>query len=347
MTAVGSARVAARTMTATDATRTPASTGHDGERASSLRRGAPLVVIMGPTGTGKTQVAVEVCTRIGGEIVGADSVQVYRGLDAGSSKPTPDELSGIRHHLIDVVEPDEPLDAATFARLADVAIDGILARGAVPVVVGGTGLWLRALLRGLVEVPPVDPALRASIEREWDATGADAMHRRLAAVDARTASQVHAHDRVRVVRALEVHAQTGAALGELRHAHGLGGPRYDAFGVFVDLEVAHWRERIAARTRGMLARGWIDEVRALVTRFPALPRPLGSVGYREVVAHVQHGTPRAALDSAITSATYRYGRRQRTWFRSDPAVALRTTPDGCLAPPVFAQIEAHARRVVG
>lgn len=305
-----------------------------------------LVVLMGPTGVGKTRVAVEICRRIGGEIVGADSVQVVRGFNAGSSKPDASELHGVRHHLIDILEPDAAIDAAGFAAHADQAIAEIRARGAVPVVVGGTGLWLRAVLRGLVQVPAVDPALRAALEHQWDREGAEAMHRRLAAVDARTALRVHAHDRVRVVRALEVHAQTGAALGELRAAHRLGAPRHRTLALLLDIELPHWRERIAARTRAMLARGWVEEVRGLVERHGETPRALRSVGYRQVLEHVVRGAPRDALETLITRATHGYGRRQRTWFKTDPDVSLRVTPDQCLRPPVLDRIEAHVRRVV-
>ena len=305
-----------------------------------------LLVLMGPTGVGKTRVAVEICQRFGGEIVGADSVQVYRGFNAGSSKPVASELRGVRHHLIDVLEPDAAIDAVGFAARADAAIDDIRARGAVPVIVGGTGLWLRALLRGLVDVPAVDPALRAALEREWDRQGPDAMHRRLAAVDARTALRVHAHDRLRVVRALEVHAQTGVALGDLRAAHRRGEPLHRTLALVLDIDLPHWRERIAARTRAMLARGWVDEVRGLVERYGQTPRALGSVGYRQVLEHVVRGAPAATLETLITRATHGYGRRQRTWFKSDPDVSLRVTPDECLRPPVLDRIEAHVRRVV-
>jgi tRNA dimethylallyltransferase len=304
----------------------------------------PLVVLTGPTGVGKTRIAVDLAERLGGEIVGADSVQVYRGFDAGSSKPSLEELRGIRHHLIDILEPDAPIDAAGFAARADAAIQDAHARGAVPIVVGGTGLWLRALLRGLVEVPAVDPALRAALERQWDLEGADAMHRRLVAVDPRTAARVHAHDRLRVVRALEVHAQTGTALGELRARHRLGAHRYRALGVFVDIEPAHWRERVAARTRAMLARGWIDEVHALLDRYGQTPRALRSVGYRQVTDHVVRGAPRDTLEAAITRATFGYGRRQRTWGKADPDVSVRVAPEACLRSPLLDRIEEHARR---
>ncbi len=303
-----------------------------------------VLALVGPTGVGKTRVAVEVCRRLGGEIVGVDSVQVYRGFNAGSSKPSADELGGVRHHLIDILDPDERIDAASFAARADAAIREIRARGALPVLVGGTGLWCRALLRGLVDAPPVDPALRSALEREWDALGAEAMHRRLAEVDPRTAQQVHAHDRLRVVRALEVHAQTGLALGSLREAHRSGSPRYRTLGLFLDLERVHWREFIGARTRAMLARGWIEEVRGIVARHGESSRALRSVGYRQIAQHLGDGIALADLEASITRATLDYGRRQRVWFRRDPDVDERMTPDEVLGPTGVRRIEQWLQR---
>jgi tRNA dimethylallyltransferase len=154
------------------------------------RNQTTIVVLAGPTGVGKTRVAIELCKRFGGEIVGADSVQVYRGFDIGSSKPSGEDLAGISHHLLDILSPEQPIDAARFAALADAAIDEIVARGRVPFVVGGTGLWLRALLRGLLQLPAVDSALRARLEQQWHQLGASELHRRLHEVDPRTASVV-------------------------------------------------------------------------------------------------------------------------------------------------------------
>ncbi|MBC7171604.1 MAG: tRNA (adenosine(37)-N6)-dimethylallyltransferase MiaA, partial [Polyangiaceae bacterium] len=192
------------------------------------------IVIAGPTASGKTAAGLWIARHLGGELVGADSVQVYRGFDIGSAKPTEEELSGVAHHLIDIVDPDEEVDAQRYAELADAAIADIEARGRVPIVVGGTGLWIRALLRGLVSVPPVDRELRARIEAEVDQEGSPAMHARLAAVDPRAAAGIHPNDRLRIVRALEVFEQTGTPMGELRHAHALGAPRYDALFVVLD-----------------------------------------------------------------------------------------------------------------
>ena len=302
-----------------------------------------IVVLSGATGVGKTRRAIELCRSIGGEIIGADSVQVYRGFDIGSCKPGAEELGGIAHHLLDVVEPTEPIDAARFAALADRAIADIAARGRVPVVVGGTGLWLRALLRGLVEVPAVDADLRARLEHEWRTLGAQAMHQRLRQVDPRTAERVHASDMLRVVRALEVHAQTGHALGELRDRHALGAPRHRALMIVLDLALPRWRAAIAARAHEMLARGFAEEVRRLVERYGAELKPLRSVGYRQVVRGLAAGSSAEEMEREVVRATRLYGKRQRNWFRTDPSVDMRVDAGALLEPEARARIDNHLR----
>ena len=290
----------------------------------------PLLVVSGPTGVGKTQVALELARRLDGELVGADSVQVYRGFDIGASKPSPEQLGGIPHHLIDVREPEEVLDAAGYAALADEAIRGICARGRLPIVVGGTGLWLRALLRGLVALPPVDRALRARLEAEWDEAGGVAAHARLSAVDPISAARIHPNDKLRVVRALEVYQQTGQPLGTARSTHALGQARYRDRTFVLDLEPALYREQVRARTRAMLQAGLKDEVERLLAKHGPHVRALQSVGYKQMLAHLREGLPESELERAIERATLLYARRQRTWWKSEPGVYARLTPQALL-----------------
>lgn len=287
----------------------------------------PILVVAGPTATGKTGAAVEAALHLGGELIGADSVQVYRGFDIGSAKPTAEELRGVPHHLVDVLDPDEPIDAVAYARLADEAIADVAGRGLLPIVVGGTGLWLRALVRGLVDVPPVDAELRARLEAEADEVGSPALHARLAVVDPRAAEAIHPNDRVRVVRALEVWEQTGRPMGELRAAHALGAPRYPTLFVALDLPPDVLARRIETRTRAMIDAGWADEVRRLLARWGPDVRPFGSVGYREMLEHVRDGVPIEETGRRIVRSTRTYARRQRTWLRNEPGIALRTTAD--------------------
>lgn len=289
--------------------------------------GGPLLVLTGPTASGKTETAVALARWLDGELIGADSVQVYRGFDIGASKPTAEELGGVRHHLLDVREPDQPLDAAEFAALADVAIADVRARGKQPIVVGGSGLWLRALLRGLVALPKVDPALRASLHAEAEALGTPALHARLTGVDPQAAAEIHPNDQVRIVRALEVYAQTGRPLGELRASHALGAPRYRALRVILDWPQEELNRRIDARTEAMFAAGLVDEARALLARHGPSPRAFGAVGYREVLAHLCADVPLDETMAAVARATRIYARRQRTWLKNEPGARWAVHPE--------------------
>jgi tRNA dimethylallyltransferase len=287
-----------------------------------------LIVLTGPTATGKTAAAIALAKRFDGELVGADSVQVHRGFDIGSGKADARELDGVPHHLIDIVEPDDELDAAQYAALADTAIESITARGKRPIVVGGTPLWLRALLRGLMPLPPSDPALRAALVAEVERDGAPAVHERLRAIDPLAAAKIHPNDAVRITRALEIHTQTGRPAGELRREHALGAPRYPSFVAFVDTPKDAHDRAIEERIDAMLSRGWLEETRSLVERFPHA-RALTSVGYRELrpvcieEGEVERGLAEARLDAI--RATRTYARRQRTWWKSEPGERITTT----------------------
>lgn len=283
----------------------------------------PIVVVAGPTASGKTALSLMLARELDGELVGADSVQVYRGFDIGSAKPTHEELGGVAHHLIDVLDADEPIDAMRYAAMADEAIDEVASRGRLPIVVGGTGLWIRALVRGLVELPPVDPAIRARLEREVERLGAAALHERLAQVDAIAASRIHANDAVRIVRALEIFEQTGVPVGELRARHALGAPRRPTLFVVLEPPLDLLTQRIEARIDDMLARGWVDEVRALRERWGERARALASVGYREIAQHLEGEIPLDEARQLARHSTRTYARRQRNWFRAEPGIDLR------------------------
>lgn len=289
-----------------------------------------LVVVAGPTSTGKTRAALALARALDGELVGADSVQIYRGFDVGSAKPTATELDGVPHHLIDAVDPDAEIDAAAYAALADEVIARVAARGRIPIVVGGTGLWLRALVRGLVDVPAVDAALRARLEAE---AAAEDLHARLRSVDPASARAIHPNDRLRVVRALEVFEQTGIPMSVHRDRHALGAPRYASWFVVVDADdrAAH-RAAVEQRTADMLERGWVDEVRSLRARWGDGVRALGAVGYRQILEHLRDGVGLAETRRRIVKATWIYARRQRTWFKNEPGIDWRTTARGLASP---------------
>jgi tRNA dimethylallyltransferase len=306
-----------------------------------------VIVLAGPTGAGKTALAVELCELVGGEIVGADSVQVYRGLDIGSAKASLQSLREVRHHLTDIIDPDQSIDAARYARLAEEVIAQVTARGAVAVVVGGTGLWIRALLRGLVERPPVDRALRDRLEREWLELGPELMHERLERVDQRASARIHPNDRIRVVRALEVYEQCGVPAGELRAAHALGSKRFESLTIAVQMERQQLDQRLKERTRAMIESGWVEEVRGLLAKYGASVRSLHSVGYHQMVEHLMRGVPLEITEQAIVLATRKYARRQRTWFQSDPDVDFTLSPSQVLSAETLARIGAFLGRRAG
>ncbi len=290
-----------------------------------------LVVIVGPTASGKTSLALRLADavrRLGGEaeIVSADSQQVYRGMDVGTAKASAAERARVAHHLLDVVTPSEEMTAARFAALADAAIAGIAARGRHPIVAGGTGLYVRALLHGLFEGPPADPALRARLERE----GTAALHARLAGVDPEAAARIDANDLRRLVRALEVYELTGTPISAHQRAHDVRNAprRYPARVVGLDPPRALLRRRIEERVDAMLAAGLIEEVRALAAAGHDLSRrAFDAIGYREVRAHLVGALPREQIAGAMKAATRRFARRQLAWFRSEPGIAWYKAAD--------------------
>ncbi|QRK06503.1 tRNA (adenosine(37)-N6)-dimethylallyltransferase MiaA [Archangium violaceum] len=285
-----------------------------------------LTVIAGPTASGKTAIAIELARRRGGEIVSADSQQVYRYFDIGTAKPSAEELAAVPHHLVSVVEPLEPFSAAEYQRQADAAIADITSRGKPVFVVGGTGMYLRILLHGLVEAPGADPELRAELEALAAAEGREAVHRKLAEVDPETAAKLPPRDLVRIIRALEIHKQTGRPASEFRKEHAFAGERYP-FRMYV---LSPPREElyrvIDARAAAMFQRGLVDEVRELIARGYAEAAPMRSVGYVQAKAVVD-GT--LSVEEAIQQTaqeTRRYAKRQLTWFRKEAGAIFVEPP---------------------
>jgi tRNA dimethylallyltransferase len=282
----------------------------------------PLLVLVGPTAVGKTKVAVRLAGHVAMEVVSADSRQVYRGMDIGTGKPTAPERAAVPHHLLDVVDPDQRYHAARFRADALATIAAIRGRGRLPVVVGGTGLYVRALVKGLAPAPPADAALREALEGFVTTHGAPALHARLAAVAPDAARRLHPNDRVRIVRALEVHTLRAGALaesGEGSWAAAPGAWRLVTIGLARDR--ARLNAAIAERAREMHARGMMDEVRRLLEAGydPTRP-PMDGIGYRPLALAAQG---RMAVDEALRLMirdTTRYAKRQMTWFARDPEI---------------------------
>jgi len=303
----------------------------------------PLLVIAGPTGVGKTAAAVALAARVPLEVISADSRQVYRGMDAATGKPTADERAAVRHHLIDVVEPDQAFDAARFAAAARDLIADVHARGRLPAVVGGTGLYIRALLRGLDPAVPADPAYRAELAAVVAREGRAALHRRLAAVAPALAHRLHPHDHVRVMRALE-RVRGGGSVEQQRWACA----ESDWPVVYVGLTMgrAALAERLRARAARMVEAGLEEEVRALLGRgHDSRLRALSSIGYREFVRVVGGELDRDEALRLMQRDTVRYARRQWTWFAREPALAwIDVDGLGGSAAAVAAAIEARLKQ---
>ncbi|MBX3027470.1 tRNA (adenosine(37)-N6)-dimethylallyltransferase MiaA [bacterium] len=279
-----------------------------------------IVALVGPTGSGKTAVSLELAGRWDAEIVNCDSRQVFRGLDIGTAKPTAAERARVPHHLFDVVDPDAAFDAARYAALARAAIADIQSRGRRVLVVGGSGLYLRALRVGLFPGPGADPALRARLIAEEEATPG-ALHARLTAVDPATAARLAARDRVRLVRALEVFETSGRPLSEWHAASRAAASGLTMRLVGLRVPRAALYARLDARCEAMVAGGLLEEIRALWARGypPELPA-LRSIGYRQMGAYLRGEAALAAALAAMQRATRQLAKRQMTWFRADPTV---------------------------
>jgi tRNA dimethylallyltransferase len=317
------------------------------ERAADAR--PPVVVVTGPTAAGKSAAAIALAERIGGEIVNADSMQVYRGLDIGTAKPSLAERARVPHHLIDVLPPDAVYSAGRFAEEARAAAAEIHARGRHVLLVGGTGLYIRAFLEGLAGGVGRDPSLRAALEEEHAVAVAEGdtarLHRRLAELDPETARRLHPHDVRRIVRALELHARTGRAPSAVRRDDPPRA-RYRALHLVLDPGTEELRRRIAARCEQMIARGLLQEVRALRGRGygPELPA-MQAIGYRHMQPVIDGLETLAHVLEAMKRDTWQFARRQRTWLRRvRDAVGVHPDDDVAIAGLVERFLEAEAPR---
>lgn len=273
--------------------------------------------LAGPTACGKSEVALELAGRIGAEILSLDSMALYRGMDIGTAKPSPEARQRVPHHLIDLIDSHEEFSVAEYAAAAEAACRDILARGRVPLFAGGTGLYLRSLLRGLFEGPAADWSVRREIEAEAEGRDPDCLHRRLQKVDPPTAARLHPRDVRRIVRALEVARLTGRPLSEQQRQGPLPEELRPPHVYWLDPPRNWLYERINRRVDEMIAAGLIDEVR----RLRALPRPLSrtarqALGYREILDALETGGDLAGAIDLIKRRTRQFAKRQYTWFRN-------------------------------
>jgi len=280
----------------------------------------PIVLaVLGPTATGKSALALSLAERYGGEIINCDSTAVYRGFDIGTDKVSVEDRRGIAHHLIDIADPSEVYTAAQYARDASRVIRDIHTRGALPILVGGTGFYYRSLTRGLFPGPGADSALRARLDRVAARKGPERLHRMLRRVDPESAQRIMARDQKRLVRALEVFLTTGRPLTE--HFADTRSPvaDCDVIPLALTIPVALTAERVARRVDQQFARGIVAEVQSLIARgVPVDARPFGGLVYRQVMEMLRGVRDEAATRALIVTENRRYSRRQLIWFRKEP-----------------------------
>ena len=282
---------------------------------------SPLICIVGPTAVGKTEIAIQLAQHLDAEIVSLDSRQIYRGMDIGTAKPTPEQQRAVPHHLIDCVDVDQTFSVAEYQRLADTAIAEIRERGKRTMAVGGAGLYFRGIIDGLFDGPGADAEIRAKLQREVDEHGNVTLHERLRRCDPETANRVHPNNLVRVIRALEIYELTEKPISSLQQQWKMNEPRYPfrAFGLNMPRETLY--QRIEERVNRMVEAGLIEEVKGLLDQ--GCPRncvAMQSFGYKELIDYLDRNR---TLDEAIAllkQNTRRFAKRQLTWFRNDPRI---------------------------
>ncbi len=309
----------------------------------------PILVILGATATGKSSLALALAERLEGEIVNADALQVYRGLDIGTAKPSAEERRRVRHHLIDILEPAERYSAGEFARRARAAIAGIQDRGRLAIVVGGSGLYLKALLEGLSPVPRGDRQVRQELRRQLAEGGLGPLRDELAAVDPETSARLARGDTQRILRALEVARVSGKPLSHWISLQPFGEKRLAALRIGLTLPRGVLYDRIRRRVERMVEVGWVEEVGGLLARHLTADLPgFQAIGYRQLIRHV---TGEWSLERALEEtvhATRRFAKRQRTWFRKEPDVAWFDAQDlDRLVPRILNDLHRGLGRVHG
>lgn len=278
-----------------------------------------LIVITGPTAAGKSALAIELARELGGEILSADSMQVYRGMDIGTAKTPPGERKGVPHHLLDVVYPDEAFNASMFRSLCLPLLGEIHSRGRVGMVVGGTGLYIKVLLGGLLYCPEPDPELRLELQDICDQEGSQVLHGQLKVLDPETAEKIHPNDGLRIIRALEIIHSANKRLSLIRRQHAFKDNPFEVLKICLSMEREDLYGRISRRCAHMLENGLIEEVEGLLEKgYATHLRPMQSIGYRHALKFLAGDWDLEKTLSRLQADTRRYAKRQLTWFRADP-----------------------------
>jgi tRNA dimethylallyltransferase len=280
-----------------------------------------LIVILGPTASGKSALGVRLAEELTGEVVVCDSTQVYRHFDIGTAKVPLDEQHGIPHHLVDLVEPQEIFTAGEYRRRALIILEDICRRGKVPILTAGTGLYLRALLEGLADAPTRSEELRDRLRRSAELRSSAHLHRILARLDPATAARIAPRDTQKIIRAIEMRILTGKSVGEIHSSgrSGLADFQFAKIGLLPPRAALH--ARIHSRVEAMLAAGWIEETRKLIASgIPVDAKPFEFIGYSQLRAYIEGDLSREEATNQIQQATRRFAKRQLTWFRREPGV---------------------------
>ena len=303
----------------------------------------PVVIICGPTGIGKTSAAIEAAEKFNGEIISADSMQIYRQMEIGTAKPTRKEQDRIRHHMIDIVDPDEPFDAARYSEMGRKIISTLNYRKCISFVAGGTGLYIKALIHGLFRAESPDVKTRQQLKEEAATHGSTRLHNRLNQIDPEAAERIHPNDTFRIIRALEMHAATGRTLTEYHRAHGFRGSSFRVLKIGLFMERQALYDRIDHRVDAMMAAGLVDEVKGLLEKgYPEDLKSMQSLGYRHMAGYLSGRLSREEAVRTMKRDTRRYAKRQLTWFRADPEI-IWTEPRN--VPALYPKIEAFLDKI--
>ena len=276
-----------------------------------------VILICGPTGIGKTSIGIQLAEKLGGEIIGADSMQIYRYMDIGTAKPTTEEQARIPHHLIDIANPDDQFDAARYAELARDIVVKLNNRGITPFVVGGTGFYIKALFKGLFESEPIDPSIRNRLKKEA-AEGSSALYERLKQIDPDTAKRLHPNDSYRIVRALETIESTGRSISDLHRDHRFSGDKFNVLKIGLQMDRNKLYSQIDHRVDLMIESGFVDEVKKLLGMgYSSSLKSMQSIGYRHIIDYLEGRLPWDECLRTLKRDTRRFAKRQLTWFAAD------------------------------
>lgn len=315
--------------------------------SSPVTASRPLVVLLGPTAVGKSQVAISLAKTWGTEVLAADSRQVYRGMDIGMDKPTLEERQGVPHRLIDLVDPDQRFNVGEYRRLALVEIARLHEEDRLPLVVGGTGLYIRALLRGLWEGPSADWDFRQQLEREAEQHGVDVLHQRLARVDPESAARLHKRDLVKIIRALEVYHLSGESLSDAHRRHAFAEQPFRAITIGLTRERGALYRRVDERVEAQLAKGLVEETRRLLDQ--RYGRQLGSMkglGYRQISGYLAGEYDFQEAVRRLKRDTRHFAKRQLTWFRREPGIEWLQLGEDETASAVAERIDRRVRQIL-